>query len=89
MKKPKGMNQYLRACRIRSGKSQLAAARALGHTTAQYISNLERGLCEPSIEMAFKLCDIYEESRLELATFMVSTYTQQLEKRIKKAMRKH
>lgn len=83
----KGVNKYLRAKRIESGVTQAVAARKIGHSTAQYISNLERGLCEPSIEMAFVLNGIYGASPRALKEFMLTTYQKQLEAKINAVMR--
>ena len=82
MKKPKGINMYLRELRVQSGITQLEAARSLGHQTAQYISNLERGLCEPSVEMAVVLTERYGGSRKKLENVMLRLYVKQLRARL-------
>lgn len=82
--KVKGVSQYLREKRLESGKTQMEAARYLGHSTAQYISNLERGLCEPSVEMAINLCEFYGGSRKDLYELMIDLYETQLKARFAK-----
>jgi DNA-binding XRE family transcriptional regulator len=62
----------------------MEAARYLGHSTAQYISNLERGLCEPSVEMAINLCEFYGGNRRDLYELMVDLYQAQLKQRFTK-----
>mgnify|MGYP001578355531 CR=1 FL=1 len=62
----------------------MEAARHLGHSTAQYISNLERGLCEPSVEMAINLCEFYGGSRRDLYDLMLDLYESQLKARFTK-----
>ncbi|MES2962310.1 MAG: helix-turn-helix transcriptional regulator [Bdellovibrionota bacterium] len=81
--KVKGVSSYLREKRLESELTQMEAARHLGHSTAQYISNLERGLCEPSVEMAINLCEFYGGSRKELYELMLELYEDQLKARFK------
>jgi DNA-binding XRE family transcriptional regulator len=83
--KVKGVSQYLREKRIESNLTQMDAAKHLGHSTAQYISNLERGLCEPSVEMAINLCEFYGGSRKELYQLMIDLYEAQLKTRFTKS----
>lgn len=83
--KVKGVSQYLREKRIEAEITQIEAGRYLGHTSPQYISNLERGLCEPSVEMAIKLCDFYGGSRKELFETMIDLYHSQLKQRFSSA----
>lgn len=80
--KASGLSQYLKQKRMEKGITQLEASRYLGHTTSQYISNFERGLCEPSIETAMKLCDVYKVGRRELYGLMVDLYTEELNQKI-------
>jgi transcriptional regulator with XRE-family HTH domain len=83
--KVKGVSSFLREKRLESGLTQMEAARHLGHSTAQYISNLERGLCEPSVEMAINLCEFYGGSRKELYDLMLDLYESQLKVRFTKS----
>lgn len=83
--KVKGVSQYLREKRVEASLTQMEAARHLGHSTAQYISNLERGLCEPSVEMAINLCEFYGGSRKELYELMLDLYQSQLKTRFTKS----
>ncbi len=85
MKKPKGIAAILRARRKLMDVTQMEAARWLGHSTAQYISNLERGLCEPSVEMAVALWEFYGGRRRDLEEMMVEMVTTQLRARIRRA----
>lgn len=78
----KGLSQFLRERRRAKKITQLSAAEALGHSTAQYISNFERGLCEPSLETALKLCVCYGISKRELYDLMVQSYRVELKYRI-------
>jgi transcriptional regulator with XRE-family HTH domain len=78
----RGLTQFLRKKRIEKKITQLQAATALGHSTAQYVSNFERGLCEPSIETVLKLCEYYGISKRELYDLMLELYESALKKKI-------
>ena len=80
--KVKGVAQFLRSVRIKKDITQIDAARSLGHSTAQYISNFERGLCEPSVEMALKLCEFYGVTKRELYDLMMENYQEALKEKI-------
>jgi len=73
--KVKGLSSFLREKRIKSGYTQMEAAQHIGHSTPQYISNYERELCEPSIEMAMKLGELFGVSRKELYEVLVELYS--------------
>lgn len=47
-----------KGARLQAGLSQWAVAKKLGYTTAQYISNYERGLAPMSPKIAKKFCAI-------------------------------
>lgn len=78
----KGISQFFREKRTLAGMTQFEAASNLGHSTAQYISNLERGLCEPSLDMALKLCEMYDVAKKELYDLMLEVYEDELKKRL-------
>ncbi|MES2965742.1 MAG: helix-turn-helix transcriptional regulator [Bdellovibrionota bacterium] len=78
----KGISHFFREKRTAAGLTQFESATNLGHSTAQYISNLERGLCEPSLEMALKLCDMYSVPKRELYDLLLEVYEQELKKRL-------
>lgn len=48
-------------------------------------SRIERGLCEPSVEMAVTLCEAYGGRRKELEGVMLELYSKQLRDRIARA----
>lgn len=81
-----GTNKFLQAARGKAGMTQLEAALKLGHQTAQYISNLERGLCEPSVEMSVKLCRIYKADMRSFRDFVVTKAAEQIRARLDKAI---
>ena len=78
------MNSYLKDLREKSGKTQKEASDFLGHSTAQYISNLERGLCSASVEMALRLTEFYGGKPKDLYELMLKEYEVSLKARFKK-----
>lgn len=57
---------YLKRKRIGAGLSQRQVARKLGYTTAQFVSNWERGISEPPISALKTLAVLYELDADEL-----------------------
>ncbi len=68
------LSGFLKNARLAKNMTQLEAARAIGHATSQYISNIERDLCSPSLEMAVRLADLYEVPKREFYKLMSSIY---------------
>lgn len=56
---PNILGSYLKRKRIEAGMAQMDVARKLGYSTPQYISNFERGVCQPSMKILTKLVDAY------------------------------
>lgn len=54
------LGSYLKRKRMESGLAQIDVAEKLGYTTPQYISNFERGTCQPSLKILTRLADIYQ-----------------------------
>ncbi len=50
----------LRGARIESGLSQKSVGEELGYKGSQFISNIERGLCLPPLNVLKKMVKIYE-----------------------------
>jgi transcriptional regulator with XRE-family HTH domain len=59
MKENSLLADFLRDKRIESGLSQMDVARKLGYTSAQFVSNWERGLSSPPIHTLRKLSELY------------------------------
>lgn len=79
--------EFFKAARAKAGVSQMDAAKHLKHTTAQYISNLERGLCAPSVEMGIVLCKFYGTSLKTYHAVLLDEYKRQLKVRFNKRTR--
>lgn len=57
---------FLRESRMKAGLSQMQVAKKLGYTTAQFISNWERGVSEPPLKALKVLARIYSVSMDEI-----------------------
>ncbi len=60
VKKNIALGLYLKDKRVSSGLSQNSVADKLGYTSAQFVSNWERGLCSPPMDILNKLIKLYK-----------------------------
>lgn len=58
--------KFLKTSRTNAGLSQMDVASRLGYSTAQFISNWERGVSAPPIETLGTLANLYQVSAEEL-----------------------
>ena len=56
----KNFGQFLKTKRVEAGLSQEVVAKKLGYTSAQFISNWERGVSAPPIERLKSLAELYK-----------------------------
>ncbi|MCB9025345.1 MAG: helix-turn-helix transcriptional regulator [Bdellovibrionaceae bacterium] len=56
----KKMGKYFKKYREKKGLQQKDVANALGYSSPQFISNMERGLCMPPISKLKKLISLYD-----------------------------
>lgn len=54
------LGRYLAEKRLEKGLSQAAVARTLGYSSAQFISNFERGVCAPPMKKLKRMMEMYE-----------------------------
>lgn len=66
--------------REKSGLSQLEVADTLGYSSAQFVSNWERGLCEPPLKSLKKLCRILDINEKEILRVILKEQKAYLEK---------
>ncbi|MGE0633991.1 MAG: helix-turn-helix transcriptional regulator [Pseudobdellovibrionaceae bacterium] len=59
MKKEDSLSEFLKTKRINADLTQMEVARSLGYSSAQFISNWERGISQPPIDTIKKLCSLY------------------------------
>lgn len=72
--------KFLRHQREKSGLSQAEIAQKLGYTSAQFISNWERGLSTPPIQMLKKLAYYYNTDAKELFEICLSFKIEEVKK---------
>lgn len=82
---PSGVGSFLKTKRVEAGVTQSKAAKALGYSSPQYISNFERGLCEPSVHTALKLTKVYGINKNELYKVMLQSFENNLKTAFKQA----
>lgn len=58
LRKPKSIGTFLKSRRIERGLTQAELAKALGYSSPQFVSNWERGLCLPPLNIAPILVEI-------------------------------
>ena len=77
------LNKLLKMARIDCDFKQLEVSKELGLANAQYLSNIERGLCAPSMETVLALAKIYKIVPNKIIDVMISDYNQALEQKIR------
>lgn len=79
--------QVLKEKRLAAGLSQSDVAKALGYTSAQFLSNQERGLSRPSVKSLKALAKLYKCPELPdlVLESMVMEYQKKLAKKFKGA----
>ncbi len=56
----KQFGQFLRDRRVEAGLSQEVVAKKLGYSSAQFVSNWERGISSPPIDRLSNIAEIYQ-----------------------------
>lgn len=66
MKTPEAMAGFFKEARIKAGLTQKEVAYALGYSSAQFVSNWERGKCGVPLETLTKLIAVLNLKRSEV-----------------------
>lgn len=77
------ISEYFKSKRVGVNLSQQDVAKALGFTTGQFISNWERGLSFPPMQVLPKLVKLYKINKNEL----VNVYLEEQKKMIRGVLR--
>jgi ribosome-binding protein aMBF1 (putative translation factor) len=72
------VGKLIRQARMKCGMSQVQLSQKLKLTTGQYISNVERGLCSLSFDIAKKVCRILSIDKADLAAAYREDYLENL-----------
>lgn len=62
---------YLQKARLNAGYTQKEISDMCGFSRAQFISNIERGLCWPPMNVLLIMCDVYNIKREKMLTKLV------------------
>ena len=76
------LGQFLKQKRAEAGLTQWDVAQKLGYSSAQFISNFERGLCQPPLNQLKNIVEIYGLNPQELVDIMMQEQRSLLEKSI-------
>jgi len=79
----KKFGQYLKKSRVNSKLTQAKVAEKLGYSTPQFVSNFERGLCEPPLENLKKLIGIYKLNTDEVINMKLEMEKKKLKSKLK------
>lgn len=77
MKYPKpeyALNAYLMEKRLEAKLTQGEVAYRLGLSSPQYISNIERNLCKPSLETVNQLIGMYKLDKKHVIDLLITDY---------------
>jgi transcriptional regulator with XRE-family HTH domain len=76
--------ELLKKKRLAAHISQKTVAEKLGYTTAQFISNWERGVSQPPVQVLKKIADLYKTSAEELFEALLLTTIQKVKADLKR-----
>jgi len=82
------IGKFLKEKRLSAGLTQLEVAEALNYSTAQFISNMERGLCSLPLEKLSKLVKLYHISPKALVRVLMNQQKELIESHIYNNKRK-
>lgn len=78
----------LKESRVKAGFTQHEIAQKFGYGSAQFISNWERGLSQPPMEVLVELCTLLKIPKGTVKELLVQNAIQQMEKKIEKVFKK-
>lgn len=70
------LSDYIKKKRMGAFLTQQEAAKLLGYSRSQFLSNMERGNRKPPLEVLKKMCEIYKVSEDEMREEYVKQVTQ-------------
>ncbi len=92
MKDVKDLSKFLRESREKAGLTQMDVADRLGYSSAQFISNWERGLSSPPMKTLNTLAQMYkvgtEEIFQAILAITISAAEESLRRQYKSVVRK-
>lgn len=77
------LGEFLRKSRMRAGKSQKEVSEYFGFSTAQFISNWERGQSKPPFYLVPKIASLYDIEQKEIYKIMFEFDKMKLQQKYK------
>ena len=84
----KNLGGYLKTKRQNAGMTQQEVANKLGYSTAQFISNFERGLCSPPLNNLKTIIGLYKIPVEEVMNLILKEQEHILRRALKQPLRK-
>jgi transcriptional regulator with XRE-family HTH domain len=72
------ISKFLRKKRVEAGLTQQQVARVLGYSSSQFVSNWERGLCNPPMESLGQLVTLFKIDNEEIMEIYLDSMRDQL-----------
>ncbi|OFZ18454.1 MAG: transcriptional regulator [Bdellovibrionales bacterium GWB1_55_8] len=76
--------EFLRQRRLSAGLSQKDVSDVMGYSTAQFVSNWERGTSHPPMNALRKLCQVYRVSADQLYEVLLADTLDRTEKELER-----
>lgn len=89
MKQTVSLSEFLKEKRTHAGLSQKDVAEKLGYSSAQFISNWERGLSSPPMHTLKKLAEMYNVNVDEMFDVILETTLEQVRMDLQKKFYNH
>ena len=77
------LGEYLREKRVRADLTQGFVAEKMGFTSPQFISNIERGLCSPPMDVLKRMIRLYKLRSPEVVRFLSRLQEEYFEKSLR------
>lgn len=88
IKKSTELSQYLKEMRMKKGLTQREVSQILGYGSSQYLSNIERGQCPPSIDALAELASLYRLDINRTIELCIAPIKAELERALKSKTRR-
>lgn len=76
------LGKYLQTCRISAGLTQEQVANALGYSSAQFISNVERDYANPPLAKIYKWVTLIRAHRRLVGEALIQKYAREVRKEL-------
>jgi transcriptional regulator with XRE-family HTH domain len=77
------LGEYLREKRVKADLTQGFVAERMGFTSPQFISNIERGLCSPPMDVLKRMIRLYKLRSPEVVRFLSRLQEEYFEKSLR------